>query len=303
MSAVFWLSAATLGIELLLLLLVVESKTLVAEQTCRAQDHGAEASQANEETRLIPARPDDKYRIEGDVGSIIRALPILYCFRETRLLVALGLTAVQGSILGAFDATIPTESAALFHFSSFKAGLLFTALILPYIGLGPVAGMAADKYGTKLVATYGYALMTPSLALLGIPSQNVLPGVGNLVLFCGILVFNGVSLAIVSSPSFVDASDLTSKYEAANPGFFGDNGPYAQVFGFNSLCFFLGLTIGPLVGGAIRMRLGMDAWALLLLSCRAFLLYWHMSTLARHFDRKELLNSILHIARDLSIAH
>ncbi|KAH7245057.1 major facilitator superfamily domain-containing protein [Fusarium tricinctum] len=258
MDTVFWLSAATLGIELILLLLVVESKTLVAEQTCRAQDHDAESSQANEQTRLLPAIPDDKYKIEGDVGSIFRALPILYCFRETRLLVALGLTAVQGSILGAFDATIPTEAAALFHFSSFKAGLLFTALILPYIGLGPVAGMAADKYGTKLVATYGYALMTPSLALFSIPSRSFLPGVGNLVLFCVILMFNGVSLGIVSSPSFVDASDLTSKYEAANPGFFGDNGPYAQIFGFNSLCFFLGLTLGPLAGGAIRDAYGYE---------------------------------------------
>jgi MFS family permease len=168
----------------------------------------------------------------------------------------MGLTVVQGCILGVFDATIPTEAAALFHFSSFKAGLLFTALILPYIGLGPVAGMAVDKYGTKLVATYGYALLTPSLVVLGIPSLQYLGHTGDLVLFCGILVFNGISLAIVSSPSFVDASDLTSKYEAANPGFFGENGPYAQIFGFNSLCFFLGLTIGPIAGGALRDAFG-----------------------------------------------
>ncbi|EXL67594.1 hypothetical protein FOPG_16292 [Fusarium oxysporum f. sp. conglutinans race 2 54008] len=256
MQAVFWLAATTLGIELIMLFLVLESKTLIAVQTEGAEEFDAEVPQANEETALLPSRPDSKYRIQGEVGSIIKALPVLYCFRESRLLVALALTVVQGCILGAFDATIPTEAAALFHFSSFKAGLLFTALILPYIGLGPLAGMAVDKHGTKLVATYGYALLAPSLIILGIPSQHYLAGMGNLVLFCGILVLNGIALSIVSSPSFVDASDITSKYETANPGFFGENGPYAQIFGFNSLCFFLGLTIGPLAGGALRDAFG-----------------------------------------------
>ncbi|KAF4950273.1 hypothetical protein FSARC_13248 [Fusarium sarcochroum] len=215
-----------------------------------------EVLQADEETPLLPTIPHSKYKIEGEVGVIIRALPVLYCFRESRLLVALALTVVQGCILGVFDATIPTEAAALFHFSSFKAGLLFTALILPYISLGPVAGMAVDKHGTKLVATYGYALLTPSLLILGIPSLRYFNGTGNLILFCVILVLNGAALAIVSSPSYVDASDITSKYEVVNPGFFGKNGPYAQIFGFNSLCFFLGLTIGPLTGGAVRDALG-----------------------------------------------
>ncbi|KAM0227180.1 hypothetical protein ACHAP5_012230 [Fusarium lateritium] len=258
MKAVFWLSATTLGIELILLLLVVESKTSMVAQV--GGTHGLEevVPQADEETPLLPlsARPDDKYKIKEGVGSIIRGLPILYCFRQSRLLVALALTVVQGCILGVFDATIPAEAAALFQFTSFEVGLLFTALILPYIGLGPVAGMAVDKYGTKLVATYGYALLTPSLVMIGIPSLQYLNSTSNLVLFCGILVLNGASLAIVSSPSFVDASEITCKYEAANPGFFGENGPYAQIFGFNSLCFFLGLTVGPLAGGVIRDAFG-----------------------------------------------
>lgn len=262
MSAVFWLAAATLAVELIMLFLLIERKAAATAETESCDEPGADAPHAHEETPLLPGNLNGRYKIEGEFGRVIQALPVLYCFRESRLLMALVLAVVQGSIIGVFDATVPTEAASLFHFSSLKAGLLFTALILPYIGLGPVAGMAVDKYGTKMVATYGYALLTPSLAVLGIPSQHFITGMGNIFLFCAILAVNGAALSIVGSPSFVEASDVTFKYETANPGFFGENGPYAQIFGFNSLCFFLGLTIGPLVGGALRDSFGYEVMGL-----------------------------------------
>lgn len=130
-------------------------------------------------------------------------------------------------MLGIFDATVPTEGAALFRFSSSKVGFLFTALIVPYIVLGPFAGRAVDVYGTKLVSTAGYAFLVPCLAILGLPSQNLITGDGNIVLFCAILALNGAGLSAIGSPSFVEASDVTSGFEAANPGLFGERGPYA----------------------------------------------------------------------------
>jgi hypothetical protein len=47
-------------------------------------------------------------------------------------------------------------------------------------------------------------------------------------------------------------SDVEQKYGKANPDFFSENEPYAQLHGFNSLFFCTGLTIGPLLSGTLR---------------------------------------------------
>jgi len=63
-------------------------------------------------------------------------------------------------------------------------------------------------------------------------------------------------LAIIGSPSVVEASDVVQSYDKANPDFFGKNGPYAQLYSFTSLVFGAGLTIGPLLSGALRNAIG-----------------------------------------------
>ncbi|KAL9637231.1 MAG: hypothetical protein Q9164_002317 [Protoblastenia rupestris] len=259
--AVFGVAAGVIAVDLIMRLLADDSKTVATTQNnyshsggCSIRANVETSPGTGEDSPLLPrCDNDDEYKINTKFGGIAQAVPVLYCFRDPRLVMAQFLSVVQGAILGIFDATVPTEAAALFHFSSSKAGLLFMALIVPYICLGPIAGRAVDKYGTKLVATTGYTFLIPSLAMLGLPSQNLITGDGNIVLFCIILAMNGAGLSAIGSPSFVEASDVASKYEAANPGFFGESGPYAQVFGFNSVFLFSGLTIGSLLGGALRV--------------------------------------------------
>lgn len=169
---------------------------------------------------------------------------------------ALVLAFVQASLIALFDATIPTEAQELFDFSSLQAGLLFIATDVPYLILGPLGGWAVDRFGTKPVAVIGFAYLVPTLVLLRLPSAELLDGSKNVILYSAILALNGVGLAIISAPSVVEASDVVQKYDKANPGFFGENGPYAQLYGFNSVFFNLGLTIGPLVAGALKDSIG-----------------------------------------------
>lgn len=102
----------------------------------------------------------------------------------------------------------------------------------------------------------GFGYLVPSFILLRLPSDNLLSGTSNVILYCAILSLNGVGLAIIGSPGVVEASDVVEKFNLANPGFFGANGPYAQLYGFNSLFFSAGLTIGPIVAGALRDGIG-----------------------------------------------
>jgi hypothetical protein len=63
-------------------------------------------------------------------------------------------------------------------------------------------------------------------------------------------------MAVIGSPSIVEASNVVQMYDKANPDFFGEQGPYAQLYGFNSIFFCAGLTAGPILGGAPRDSIG-----------------------------------------------
>lgn len=122
-----------------------------------------------------------------------------------RLLTAFLVAFFQASLLGSFDATVPTEAQELFDFGSLKAGFLFIALGIPYLILGPIAGWAVDRYGTKPAAVIGFAYVVPVLILLRLPTRG---GMSQIVLNCAILVLRGIGLAIIRSPSIVEASQV-----------------------------------------------------------------------------------------------
>ncbi|KAI1210095.1 MFS transporter-like protein [Annulohypoxylon truncatum] len=271
-GGVFGVAAGVLGLDFVMRLLVIEKKTAAKYEGSVLPDRDVDSGSRrdsggddrDEETptesdALLPNKNQDcssSYKIHNPPNRLTRTLPILLCFRNPRLLVGFSLAFVQASLLAVFDATIPTEASSLFGFTSLDAGLLFIALDVPYLILGPVAGWAVDRYGTKLASVLGFAYLVPSLVLLRLPSDRLLAGTSNVVLYCALLALNGVGLAVIGSPSVVETSYVVQEYDRANPGLFGANGPYAQLYGFNSLFFCAGLTVGPVVAGALRDGVG-----------------------------------------------
>jgi len=265
---VFGIGAGILVLDFAMRLLVIERKVAarydetLGDRTSKPRCDGIrqdneDAEDPGEGSTLLPKTQHEDFRLPKVQNKAIRALPIVYCLSNPRLLVALFLGFVQASILGAFDATVPTEAEDLFNFSSLNAGLLFIALDVPYLVLGPIAGWAVDKFGTKLAAVVGFAYLVPTLILLRLPSEHIVEDrKQNIILYCAVLALNGVGMAIIGSPSVVEASDVVQKYHKANPDFFGKNGPYAQLYSFNSLVFSAGLTIGPLLSGTLRNAIG-----------------------------------------------
>ncbi len=224
----------------------------VQQQNQQAEDEGND--QSGEETHLLGEREEDKeHKIPPDQPKPVRFFPLLYCLSDPRLLVALLLAFVQATLLSTFDATVPTIATSYFGFDSLSSGLLFIALVLPYLVLGPVAGWAVDRYGTKPASVLGFGYLVPVLILLRLTAHG---GTSEVVKYCALLAFCGVGLAVISSPSIVEASTVVDMYEKANPGFFGANGPYAQLYGINSMVFSAGLTLGPLVAGGLKDTIG-----------------------------------------------
>jgi MFS family permease len=228
-SGVFGLGSGILSVDFIMRILLIEKKvaarddsTLVngtANPGYHSTENGdAEANdEADEEDALLPKTEEEEFKIPEGQNRLIHSLPILYCLHDPRLLTALLVAFVQATLLATFDATIPTEAEALFGFSSLNAGLMFIALDVPYLLLGPLAGWAVDKYGTKPAAVIGFGYLVPALTLLRLAHPG---GKDQIILYSDLLSLCGVGMATVGSPSIAEASNVVQKYDKANPGFF-----------------------------------------------------------------------------------
>lgn len=242
---VFGLAVGVLAVDFIMRMLVIERKiakrwlnedemgsTNPRDFGSRGDEEADDDDEDDEETSLLRKERGQEFKVKDpeNQSKFIKTLPVFYCLKNPRLLVALLLAFVQASLLGSFDATVPTEAEKLFNFSSLYSGLLFLALEVPNLVLGPVAGWVVDKKGVKLVAVAGFTYLVPALILLRLPTMDIVHDrTGNIVLFCAMLALNGVGLAVIGSPSVVEASDVVQKYDKQNPGFFGENGKHLSL--------------------------------------------------------------------------
>lgn len=102
----------------------------------------------------------------------------------------------SATVTAAFDAILPMFVKRTFHWNSAGAGLIFLAITVPSL-LGTAIGGISDRYGTRRVSLVGFALTTPSLALLGVVRDDMLV---NKVLLTVILVSVGKYETIFPSP-------------------------------------------------------------------------------------------------------
>jgi MFS family permease len=257
-GAVFGMGFGLLTIDFAMRLVIVEKKTAKKYGYEEDDDDQGDDEEANETTALLSNGQTkdeclEQWKIRKDQPSWIRKFPILYCLGNKRLITAELVAFTQATLLAVFDATIPTEAQDLFDFDSLKAGLLFAPLVLPYLLLGPLCGKGVDKYGARLAAGIGLGYLVLPLILLRIPQPG---GAPEIVKFSVFLSLAGLGLALISAPSIVEASYVVEQYRTANKDFFGEEGPYAQLYAINSVVFSSGLTLGPLISGGLRDRIG-----------------------------------------------
>lgn len=193
------------------------------------------------------------FKLSDNQPAIARKITILPLLTDPRLLTSFVAVLIQALLLGSFDATVPTTAQELFGVDSLKAGLLFVPLGASDLIIGPLAGWFVDRYGTKPAAVLGYASLTPLLVLLRVPQEG---GSDQVVLYGALLALCGVGLAVIGAPSVVESGSVVQSYYEANRDFFGAQGPYAQLYGLNSMVFSLGLAIGPALAGELKQKLG-----------------------------------------------
>lgn len=272
MNAIFAGCSTVLLIDLTMRLLMLDKLEMqkydvVSDTDYEARSDSSEGTLAaeassdgpQETSPLLPRGNDEEgcnWKLPENTGWVARHLPVMLCMRNSRLSLAMIISLFQGTILGAIDGTVPIALSKLFSFSSNQIGLVLVCILAPFGGLGQPAGWAVDKYGPRALAALGYLLLIPAIGLLSLPTLEIIPNDAKLPVFCVMLAVNGVSLACTGPIAFVEAGSIIESYHKANPKFFGKHGPYAQLYGFNSLFFFGGLAIGPVVGGWLSEAYG-----------------------------------------------
>ena len=258
-TGIFWISVGVLLTDFTMRLCVIEKK-IAHRYDPKIKDPFADDdatvqhnNEAGEDQPLLGTETKSEFLIPEDQPLLVSKVPLLYCLKDSRLLSAFLVALVQAILLGSFDATVATEAQSLFNFASLQAGLLYIPLGICDLFVGPLAGYFVDKYGVKPVASISYAFLTPTLISL----RAVHPGgKPQIILYCILLGLCGIGQAAIGAPSIVEAGDVVNKYHKANPTTFGENGPYAQLYGLNSMVFCAGLAIGPFLAGGLREKIG-----------------------------------------------
>ncbi|KAI8942428.1 hypothetical protein NX059_000500 [Plenodomus lindquistii] len=263
-NGVFGLGLSLIAVDLVLRLLMIEKKT-AADYDATPSDTSNASSDGrfddDEQRPLLPKVPtaQDRYRLAQPTNRLTRAVPILLLLRDTGLATAIWIGFMQSTLLGAFDATVPLVAHEQFGFDSLKAGLLFLPLGISDLCLGPLFGWGIDRYGTKLFSVFGFTWLIPMLVLLRLPVEPSIAGRldnGHLIaLYSSLLALSGMGMAMINSPAIVEAGNVVEKYANANKDIF-EQAPWAQLYGINSMVFSAGLTVGPLIAGALRESIG-----------------------------------------------
>lgn len=268
---VFGVAFALLVVDFLMRVLVIEKKVAKrygletgsegdggpASTQHQDEERGDQEQQSNEEQPLLGSKnvtdDNDAWKLSPNQPRIAHMIPILPCLANPSLLASLLVALVQALLLGSFDATVPLVAHDYFGFDSLKAGVLFLPLGAFDLLLGPVFGWAVDRYGTKVVAVGSYTYLIPAFILLRLPRAG---GLHQILLYGGCLAICGAGLAGIGAPSLVEAGAVVERYYEANPEFFGEEGPYAQLYGLQSMVFSAGLSLGPEIAGQLRMAIG-----------------------------------------------
>ncbi|XBQ93940.1 hypothetical protein V6000_009394 [Aspergillus fumigatus] len=234
--------------------------------------------------RAIPSTDPEDHDVasEGDTtnapsGSNVQrddAFASLKLLKQPRVAITLWALAVDGIIIGAFDATVPSFVEKLFGWDSFAAGLVFLVMAAPSL-LEPLFGRLCDRFGFVSHDSV---------------SQKILFGV--LVAFCGI------SPDLGQPGLYVESQMVIEEMEQQSPGIFGAKGAVAQAFGLQTMANYAGLAIGPILGDALFDNYGWKAvaWALGALSAATVIPSFWLSSRTYSHETEETEEEDLTVA-------
>lgn len=212
--AVFGTCLGVIGFDFILRMSIIEKRTARKwlGQSAADEEHPTPAKQDPDETEpLLPTRSSsptssstvfsDRWHEEHSSQQVrnpseprpswfATTFPAMAALLSSpRILAAVYGCFTHTLLISSFDAVLALFVKHTFLWSSTGAGLVFLAITVPST-LGAAIGALSDRYGTRAVALFGFALTVPSLALLGVVTDG---SVEHQVALITLLVANGES--------------------------------------------------------------------------------------------------------------
>ena len=178
--------------------------------------------------------------------------PVPVLLTTPRLLAALLGDFSQSMILTGLESILPLRIKTMFHYNSMQVALVFLALSFGSFA-GPATGRLSDKVGAKITVCIGFGTAAPLLILLRLVDHD---SKAMLALLCSLTLLLGVSLNMILTPSWSDASYTVDEIMSNEPGIFGTKGAYAQAFALMNMAYAIGSLVGPLLGGFLVENVG-----------------------------------------------
>ncbi|EUC46692.1 hypothetical protein COCMIDRAFT_92194 [Bipolaris oryzae ATCC 44560] len=265
-NAVFGMSYALIGLDVVLRLLLVEKKVAVRWDAsaigrrpveahdslggdATPQSEGSDASEApvqSEASQLEMQRQGPPRRRLRD-----RLPPVVSLLYSRRLLASLFCALIQALLLTAFDSVLAIHAAKTFNWTATGAALLFLPIAIPSF-LAPLWGWLCDKYGGRYIVVTGFLCGCPPLVCLRFVTENT---IRDKVLLCALLAITGLFIGMTFAPVMAEISAVAEAKErkliaSGRPGF-GKGGAFAQAYALFNMAFAGGSMAGPLLAGFI----------------------------------------------------
>lgn len=267
-NAVFGLTLAIIGVDIVLRLLVVEKAAATIGLVQSEEDRGDQIQQDDPEKKRTRPTVDvqeldvENHPVTAKAGRGTRIPAIFRLLSCRRLYVALLASLTIGTIFAGFETVLPLHTHEAFGWNSEGAGFIFLPLTLPSF-LGPLVGWLCDRYGPKWPMTAGFLFLCPVLTLLRYTQDNTL---NQKVILCSLLALASCCLTLTLNPVMAEIAYVVNAKAKKDPQVYGGAGGkiYAQAYGVFSTSYSLGNTIGPIIVGSIKNTAGWStmSWSL-----------------------------------------
>lgn len=256
--AVFGVTFAVIGFDILLRLVLIEKKLAAKwkEPVIAAVEQpstGGESEEVSKSTAILEKEAAVATLAAPNDTKPKRKLPsMLILLKSRRILVAVWGNLVGAMTFTALDTTLPLYVNHLFGWNSLGAGLVFLALIIPNFA-GPWIGHLTDKYGPRWIAASGLLFSVPFWVLLRLVDHDT---TGQVVLLCAILVLLGFATCLLLTPLMAEFSKVCDAKVRQEPDIFRGKSAYAQSYGIFNVSWAAGSLLGPLVAAAVKNAAG-----------------------------------------------
>ncbi|KAL4879263.1 putative MFS transporter [Aspergillus karnatakaensis] len=241
-----------LAVDIALRLLMIEPEPSSATAAVSESSSGEEEADAGETDRLLSEQEQPPTE-PGHFWSVV--------LRDSRILVAI-LVPITGVSVGAsFSATIPLYVEDAFGWGPARAGALFGYLSVPSLFLSPLVGWIRDRVGVRLPTAVSAVLTAGLLAVLGIAGNRTLvPDLtAGKALYTSTIVVIGIVRPFLGGVGVLEVTRVVREYQDNRPGIFGPAGGLSRILSLTDAAASLGLTIGPIVSGALVELVGYTA--------------------------------------------